>query len=41
MQVSILVDTTDQTLDPSVTLARFPIELTRLEDFVQRRVAPA
>jgi uncharacterized protein YbjT (DUF2867 family) len=37
MQASILIDTTDQTLDPGATLARFPIELTRLEDFVRSR----
>ena len=41
MQVSILVDTTDQTFDPGATLARFPIELTPLEDFVQRRTVSA
>ncbi|MGD1992073.1 MAG: SDR family oxidoreductase [Anaerolineae bacterium] len=41
MQISILVDTTDQTFDPSPTLDRFPIELSRLEDFVQRRVVSA
>jgi len=37
MQISILADRTDQTFDPSATLARFPIELTRLEEFIGKR----
>jgi uncharacterized protein YbjT (DUF2867 family) len=41
MQISILADRTNQTFDPSATLERFPIELTRLEDFVQRRAVSA
>ena len=41
MQVSILTDRTDQTFDPSATLERFPIQLTRLADFVQRRAVSA
>lgn len=41
MQASVLIDTTDQTFDPGAMLARFPIELTRLEDFVQRRAVSA
>jgi uncharacterized protein YbjT (DUF2867 family) len=39
MQISILADRSDQTFDPSATLERFPIELTRLEDFIGRRAA--
>ncbi|MGD1994921.1 MAG: hypothetical protein PVI59_17135, partial [Anaerolineae bacterium] len=41
MQVSMLADRSDQTFDPGSMLERFPIELTRLEDFVQRRAASA
>ncbi|NIV30455.1 MAG: NmrA family NAD(P)-binding protein [Anaerolineae bacterium] len=41
MQISILADRTDQTFDPSATLERFPIELTRLEEFVRGRVVSA
>ena len=41
MQAGILIDTTDQTFDPSAMLARFPVELTRLEAFVQQRAAVA
>jgi len=39
MQISILADTTDQTFDPSAILARFPTELTPLEEFIDRRAA--
>jgi NADH dehydrogenase len=41
LRISILVDRTDQTFDPSAALERFPIRLKRLEDFVQRRTASA
>jgi len=41
MQASILIDTADQTFDPGATLARFSVELTRLEDLVQGRVVSA
>jgi len=37
MQAGILIDTTDQTFDPGAMLGRFPIELTRLADFVRSR----
>jgi hypothetical protein len=39
MQISILADTTEQTFDPGAKLEWFPIELTRLADFVGRRAA--
>lgn len=35
MQISIWQDTTDQTFDPSTLLQRYPMTLTRLEDWVQ------
>ena len=37
MQAGIVIDTSDQTFDPSAMLARYPVELTRLEDFVRSR----
>jgi uncharacterized protein YbjT (DUF2867 family) len=39
MQLSAAVDETDQTLDPTVTLQRYPLKLTHMEDFVRERVA--
>lgn len=36
---SVWNETTDFTFDPSETLRQYPMELTRLEDFVQDRVA--
>ena len=41
IQISILADRTDQTFHPRATLERFPIQLTRLEDFVQQRAGLA
>lgn len=41
MALSILTDTADMTFDPSTTLAQYPVSLTRLEDWVQGRVASA
>ncbi len=41
MYVSAVVDTTDQTFDPSRTLKDYPVTLTRLEDFIRERVAEA
>lgn len=38
MQFSLWADTTDQTFDPSETLKKYPVQLTRLEDWVQQRV---
>lgn len=35
MQFSYWADTTDQTFDPGETLKQYPMELTRLEDWVQ------
>jgi uncharacterized protein YbjT (DUF2867 family) len=41
MHVSDMMDTTNQTFDPSGTLREFPVTLTRLEDFVHERVTEA
>lgn len=37
MQFSIYADTIDTAFDPAPMLSRFPMKLTRLEDFVQQR----
>lgn len=37
MQSSIYADTIDTAFDPAPMLSRFPMKLTRLEDFVQQR----
>jgi NADH dehydrogenase len=37
IQMGVIMDTTDMTFDPGPTLARFPMELTRLEDVVRAR----
>jgi uncharacterized protein YbjT (DUF2867 family) len=39
MQFSVYADAADSTFDPAAMLARFPMELTRLEDFVAGRAA--
>jgi uncharacterized protein YbjT (DUF2867 family) len=39
MAVAIHLNTTDQTFDPSPTLAEFPLRLTRLEELAKRRFA--
>lgn len=39
MAFSILTETTDRTFDPSATLRQYPMELTRLEDWVEDRAA--
>lgn len=41
MALSILTDTADMTFDPSATLRQYPLPLTRLEDWIRRRVAEA
>lgn len=38
MQLSILLDTTDCTFDPAPLLGRFPVKLTRFEDWIAERV---
>ncbi|MEZ4594767.1 MAG: NmrA family NAD(P)-binding protein [Chloroflexota bacterium] len=39
MRTSIWFDTTDQTFDPRPTLRKYPISLTRLENWVEKQVA--
>ncbi|MBK7895596.1 MAG: SDR family oxidoreductase [Anaerolineaceae bacterium] len=39
MRTSIWQDTTDQTFDPRPTLRKYPISLTRLEDWVEQQLA--
>jgi uncharacterized protein YbjT (DUF2867 family) len=41
MAVAIHLNTTDQTFDPSPTLAEFPLRLTRLEELAKRRYGAA
>ena len=41
MSASVYFDTVDQSFDPSETLRRYPINLTRLEDFVRARTSSA
>ena len=41
MKLSVLMDTVDQTFDPSETLRRYPMRLTHLEDVVRSSVAAA
>ena len=39
MQFSLWKDTTDQTFDRSETLKQYPVQLTRLEDWVQQQIS--
>lgn len=41
MALSIVTDTANMTFDPSATLRQYPLPLTRLEDWIRRRVAAA
>jgi hypothetical protein len=41
MSASVYFDTVDQSFDPSETLRRYPINLTRLEDFARARALPS
>ncbi|MBK8931313.1 MAG: hypothetical protein IPM76_03165 [Chloroflexi bacterium] len=38
IQTSIWQDTTDQTFDPSALLRRYPVTLTRLEDWARSHI---
>lgn len=38
MAFSILIDTTDMTFDPTATLARYPVSVIGLEEWVRQRV---
>jgi len=39
MKSSILFDTTDQTLDMSETLQKYPLTLTNLEEWIRDRIS--
>jgi hypothetical protein len=41
LQAAVLAETADQTFDARPLQARFGLELTRLEDWVARRIAAA